>query len=125
MKNSFSKLWCKNTSSSSVKLKEPVYPLLLLHGVFAIGAGGIISIYQSQHILNISKTCSRALNQSIPPFLNGLFSPLGSQPVTRLTPIHVGPRAQLKKQPLKEESVSFQLDYHLFHIHCTVIIVCW
>lgn len=71
------------------RTKVGVYPLLLLHGVFAIGAGGIISLWQSRYVLIIRGICSPALDYHSEWGSCSVFT-LWCQPVTWLTPIHVG-----------------------------------
>lgn len=66
-----------------------VYPLLPLHGVFADGAGGVISLWQSQYIIIISGICFPALGYLSKGGSRSVFT-LWSRPVTWATLIHAG-----------------------------------
>lgn len=82
-----------------------VYPLLPLHGVFAIGAGGIISLWKSHHILNIRGTCSPDLDYHSKGGSRSVFT-LWSKTGTGRNPIRVGLKATTEAVTLKR-TVSF------------------
>lgn len=86
-----------------------VYPLLPLHGVFAIGAGGIISLWKSHHILNIRGTCSPDLDYHSKGGSRSVFT-LRSKTGTGLNPIHVGLKATTEAVTLKW-TVSFHSTF--------------